>query len=85
MDLDRAGLVGITSRQGPLFVTCHGCGHLRLSHREGADPPCMSSVSTMADVESWWRDPCPCAGYAPDDGHGRWTFDGRRMREHRAP
>jgi hypothetical protein len=78
VDLERGTLSSLTGDTGPRFDFCYSCGHLRTSHH---DPvlPCGASVSTTTDSESYWRDPCPCEGYNPDDGWGRWTFDGKRQ------
>jgi hypothetical protein len=79
--LEHGTLTGLSGDTRRPFDVCFTCGHLRTSHLDVVPPPCWASVSTRPDCESYWRSPCLCLGYTPDDGRGRWTFDGKRVRQ----
>jgi hypothetical protein len=77
VDLERSTRSSPSTRRS--LDVCYACGHLRTSHHGVVPPPCWARVSTMPDIESYHRDPCLWLGYTPDDGRGRWTFDGKRV------
>jgi hypothetical protein len=70
-----------THRDASARRPCYACGHPRPNHRDvyAGYWVCAASVSLLPDVETPSREPCPCEGYLPDDGSGRWAFDGSRV------
>jgi hypothetical protein len=78
--LDIARPPSLDDPAGSVAPPCYACGHPRLGHRD-ADTGywvCAATVSLLPDVETPAREGCPCEGYLPDDGRGRWALDGSR-------